>query len=249
MWAFVRTVLAVVGLVVSVAGCAAFAAAAVGVWWAKVEVNRRTDALEARANTATGAADHAVEFVREVIGQAEGDLKTARKNAANTPPEPVHPIVQMSAQRASQQLVGSVDRANTAVVTASDAVVVANAALELFDKDEELRDWFGVKPEQLAQTRTDLGSASQELKKARTVLGIPVAPGGAPTPEQLNAVEAALAQARGYTDQMGAVVATTRARVAETKQNVDKWVRRAAIGITLVGALAATGQFFAARFC
>ncbi len=247
MWAFVRTILAVVGLVVSAAGFAAFAAAAVGVWWAKAEVNRRTDALEARAHTATAAADHAVGFVRKVIEQARVDLDGARKNAA--PADPVHPFLQLSAQQASQRLAGSVDRASAAVVTASDAVVVANTALELFDRDEELQGWFGVKPEQLDQTRTDLGSATRELKVARTVLGIPVAPGATPTPEQLNAVESALTQASGLTDQMAGVVATTRARVAETKRRVDVWVRRAALGITLLGALAATGQFFAVRFC
>jgi hypothetical protein len=134
------------------------------------------------------------------------------------------------------------------VLTASDAVVVATTALELFDRDEELQRWFGVKPEQLAQTRTDLGAAGRDLKKARTVLGIPVAPGSAPTPEQLNAVEAALYQARTLTDQMSAKVADTRVRVADTKQRVDVWVRRAAIGATLTGALGASGQFFAARF-
>lgn len=249
MWRFLRTLGAVVGLLVAVAGFLAFAGAAVGVWWAKAETNRRTDALATRAHRATNTAGHAVEFVRRVIAQAEADLKVARQNAASLPAEPVHPFLQLSAQQASQQLAGSVDRAGAAVVTASDAVVVANTALELFGEDEQLQGWFGVKPEQLDQTRTDLGAATRELKKARTVLGIPVAPGDAPTPEQLNAVETALGQARGLTDRMETVVATTRARVAETKASVDRWVLRAAVATTLIGALAAAGQFFAARFC
>ncbi|MBP3959242.1 hypothetical protein J8F10_28695 [Gemmata sp. G18] len=249
MWALIRTVLAATGLLVSVTGFALFAGAAVGVWRVKSEVNKRTDALAARADTAVGAVDHAVTFVQEVIGQAEEDLKQARKSTEGMPPEPVNPIMRMGAQRASQELVGSVDRANAAVVAASDAVVVAKTALELFDKDEELQGWFGVKPEQLAQTRTGLGAATRDLKKAQTVLGIPIAPGAVPTPEQLNTIESALAQARGFTDQMGTVVATTRTRVAETKRSVDLWARWAALGVTLLGALAATGQFFTARFC
>lgn len=252
MWAFARALLAAAGLVVSLAGFAVFAAAAVGVWWAKGEANRRADALAGRADAATAAADHAVGFVRKVIDQADQELIDTRAQAAAMPAEPVHPVVLMSARQASQQLAGSVDRASAAVATASDAVVVADAALQLFADDEELKTWLGVKPEQLiqlSQTRSDLGAATRDLKKARTVLGIPVAPGGAPTPEQLNAVAQALAQARGYTDQMGVVVATTRARVAETKQTVDKWVLRAAVGTTLLGALAAAGQVFAARFC
>ena len=44
----------------------------------------------------------------------------------------------------------------------------------------------GVKPEQLAQTKTDLARASDELKQVRTVLGVPIGDGG-PTPEQLAA--------------------------------------------------------------
>ncbi len=249
MWALIRTVLATAGLLVSLAGFVLFAGAAVGVWRVKSEVNKRTDALAARADTATAAAEHAVGFVLEVIGQAEEDLKHARTSAANMPPEPVHPIMRIGAKRASQELVGSVDRANAAVVIASDAVVVAKTALEMFDKDEEIQSWFGVRPEQLTQTRTDLGTATNELKRAQTILGIPIAPGTTPTAEQLNTIELALTQAHGFTDQMATVVATTRTRVADTKRSVDLWAWRAAVGTTLIGALAAAGQFFMARFC
>lgn len=249
MWRFVRSVLAAVGLLVSVAGLLAFAGAAVGVWWAKAEANRRTDALAARANVATDAADHAVGFVRGVVAQAEEDLARARADTAAMPPEPVNPFLQIGALRASQELAGSVDRANAAVEIASDAAVVANTALELFDKDPQLQSWLRVRPGQVAQTRTDLSAATRDLNKARTVLGIPVAPGGAPTPDQLNTIENGLAQARELTDQLGAAVVATRAKVAETKQRADDWVRWTALGVTAFGALGAWGQFFAARFC
>ena len=247
MWRFVRAVVAAVGFVGSVAGFLLFVALAVGVWWAKAEANRRADALAARAHAAADTADHAVGFVRGVVTQAEADLARARE-ATPEPAEPVHPLVQIGAQQASHELAGSVDRANVAVATASDAVVVANTALELFDKDAQLQGWFGVRPEEVAYTRAELSAATRDLTKARTVLGIPVAAGGPPTAEQLNTIAAGLARARAFTDQMGAAVAGTRARVVETKVRVDRWVGRAAVAVTALGALAAAGQLLAARF-
>jgi hypothetical protein len=114
-------------------------------------------------------------------------------------------------------------------------VVVANTALELFDKDEQLQGWFGVRPEEVAYTRSELSAATRDLTKARTVLGIPFAPGGPPTAEQLNTIESGLARARAFTDQMGAAVDGTRARVEETKRRVDVWVRWAAVAVTAIG--------------
>jgi len=250
MWGVIRRLLAGVGLVVSVAGFLLFATAAVGVWKLKAETNRRTDALAERAHTAVNAADHAVDFVSKVIDQGDEDLKRARQQSprANEPQMAVNPFAQMAARQASEKLAGSVARANAAVVTASDAAVVAEAALELFGQEEEWKGWLGVKPDQLVQTRTGLDTASSELKQVRVLLGIPV-DGGTPTEEQLVTVETALNQARGFTDQLGKVVATARTRVDETKRSVDLWVLRAAILVTIVGVLGAAGQFFMARFC
>ncbi len=248
MWRVIRNLLAVVGLLVALASFAVFVAATISVWQMKVEVNRQTDALAIRAHAAVDAADHAVAFVSDVVTQAEGDLKKAR---AATPPsqEPVNPFVQLGARKASENLAGSVERANAAVVTASDAVVVAETALKLFGEDEQLKSWFGVKPEQLVQTKTDLGSASRELTNVRTILGIPISDGAPPSAEQLMTVESALTQARSLTNQMNNAVTTTRTRVNETKREVDKWVLRIAVGVTVVGVIAAFGQFFMARFC
>ena len=242
-----RRLLAVLGLVVSAAGFVAFAAAAVGVWWVKAETNRRTDAVTARAHTAVDAADRTVAFVRGVIAQADKELEEARKTPA--PAQPVNPLVQITARRASQNLAGSVERASGAVVTASEAAVVAKAALELFEENAELKGWFGVNPEQLVQTQAGLEAASRELRNVRTLLGIPIDAGGQPTAEQLVTVESALKQASGFTDQMGTVVATARTRVDEAKRAVDLWVLRAALAVTGIGAVGAAGQFFMARFC
>lgn len=247
MGSVVRRLSAVIGLVVSAAGFAVFAGAAAGVWWVKAETNRRTDAVAVRAHAAIGTADHAVAFVREVIQQADTDLAHAR--AAAPVAEPVNPFVQLTARRASQDLAGSVERANGAVVTASDAAVVAQAALEVFGDDDQLKKWFGVKPEQLTQTRAGLGDASRELRNVRTLLGVPLGAGSQPTAEQLGTVESALNQAREFTDQMGTTVASARTRVDETKRAVDLWVLRVALLTTLVGAVGAAGQFFMARFC
>jgi hydrogenase maturation protease len=250
MWAVFRRLLAGVGLLVAVAGFLLFATAVVGVWKLKAETNRRTDELAERAHSAISAADHAVTFVSNVITQANDDLKTAREQSppAVDPMAPTNPFTQIVARQASEKLAGSVQRANAAVVTASDAAVVAEAALQLFGEQKEWKDWFGIKPEQLAQTQTQLMSASGELKQVRTLLGIPVA-GGAPSAEALMTVETALNQARSFTDQMSNVVTNARKQVDETKQAVDLWVLRVAIAVTLIGVLGAVGQFFMARFC
>jgi|GEM_PF-6033340 len=249
MWGVIRRVFAVVGVVIAVSGFIAFLVAAVGVWWLKAEANRRTDELAAKAHKAVNAADHAVVFVREVVDQADQDLRVARTQPQTKPPTHVNPFVQISARQESNNLAGSLQRANAAIITASDAVEIAKTAVHLFGEDEELKEWLGVKPEQLVQTRTSLGMASQELQRVRTVLGLPIAEAGQPTNEQLMAMKAALDQARGFTNEMNEVVVTARTRVNETKTAVDMWVRRVAIGVTAIGVLGALGQFFMARFC
>lgn len=250
MWNIVSRLLALVGLVISVAGFTVFTSAAIGVWRVKAETNRRTSEIAAQAHTAVDAADRTVKFVDEVIDAARDDLTRAKNAPPVAPREPVNPFLQLTARQASQNLVGSVERVNTAVVTASEAAVVVKAALDLFSNDQELnglRDWLGVQPEQLAQTRTSLNSASLELGKVRTILGVPA--NGGPTQEELVTVESALAQARSFTEQMGKVVATARAKVDETKRTIDLWVLRVALLVTFVGGVGAAGQFFMARFC
>jgi hydrogenase maturation protease len=251
MWAIVRCVLAVTGLLVAVAGFAVFVGAAVGVWKVKAETNRRTDALAVKAHEAMNTADQGVGFVHKVIDQADQDLERARKKKPAAPAEPVNPFLQLTARKASADLAGSVERANTAVVTAADAAAVAQAALQVFGEKSELpalKEWLGVKPEQLAQTRGHLENATRELNQVRTVLGVPLGEGG-PTQEQLRTVESGLAQARELTNQVGQVVATARTQVDETKRSVDLWALRVALGVTLVGGVGAVGQFFMARFC
>jgi hypothetical protein len=246
MWVVCR-LLAALGLVVAVVGFVGFISAVVSVWKLKTEVNQRTEALAGQAHTAINAADRAIEFVREVIAQSQSDLTEARQRRADAPQQPVNPFLQLSARRASENLAGSVERANAALVTASDAAVVAEAALNVFGEEKELKAWLGIKPEQLAQTKTDLGNATRELKSVRTILGVPV--DCQLTAEQLVTVESSLNRAGGFTEQMGKVVATARTRVDETKRTVDLWVLRVAVGVSLVGVLGAAGQFFMARFC
>ena len=246
-----RRVFAVFGLLVALAGFGVFVGAAVVVWKVKAETNRRTEALATKAHEAVNAADHAVAFVSDVIDKGKKDVENARKETPAAPKQPVNPFLQLTARRASEDLAGSVERASVAVVTASDAAAVAKAALAVFGEEsqlQELKGWLGVKPEQLEQTRNGLNRASSELKQVQSVLGVPVGDGGL-TSEQLVTVESALTQARDLTNQMGTVVATARVRVDETKRAVDLWALRVAVGVTLIGAVGAAGQFFMARFC
>ena len=206
-------------------------------------MNQQANTLSKRANDAGDEADRAVDFVRNVIGRAKSDLEATRKHAIEHPTRPVSFFEQIAARKASHELAGSVDRAHVAVITASDAVVVAEAGLQVFEKNDELQQLFGVQPGQVDATKTTLDKAASELHKAKSVLG------GEPTHEQLNAVDGALRQASGFTDELGRVVTTVRGRVNETKSMVDRWAWRITVATTLMCLLAAVGQVFLARFC
>ncbi len=243
-----RPALSLFGLLVACAGLGLFVAIGVYSWTLKAEVNRQTAVLAERANTAGDAADHAVRFVGEVIDQADKDLAGARSRAGDPPRRPINPFVQVAARQASQDLAGSVERAHVAVVTASDAVKVAQSALKVFEDSDEIKHLFNVHPEQMDATRSTLGNVAGELRQAQTVIG--TVPGADdPTPEQLNAVGSALEQARTFTDELAKVVTTARSRVNDVKTTVDRWTLRVALATTLVCALAAVGQVFLARFC
>jgi hydrogenase maturation protease len=177
-----RTVMAVFGMAIALIGIILFVAIGTYIWTLKAEVNRQTSYLMTRANDAGNAANHAIDFVREVIGKAEADLAVARFHAVDfQPQQPVNPFIQMTARKASQDLAGSVERAHGAMVTASDAVVVADAALELFNEHPELKRLFGVEPTQVDATKYALWKASTELRQAKNILGvIPLAPGKCP---------------------------------------------------------------------
>jgi hydrogenase maturation protease len=244
-----RTFLSLVGLLIACVGIGLFVAIGVYVWPLKTEVNRQTTALAAQASRAGDAADNAVGFVRKVIGQAGEDLKEARKAAATVQPATqVNPLEAMIARKATQDLAGSVERAHGAVTTASDAVVVAQAALEVFNNNEPLQQFFGVNSQQMEATTRTLGNVTNDLRQARTVLGVPFG-NNTLTQEQLNAVDNALSQASGFTDEMANVVTAARTRVNDAKTTADKWAVRIAVATSVLCALAAVGQVFFARFC
>lgn len=244
----VRQLLAVTGLALGLAGIGLFLAVGVWAWHLKAEVNRQTEYLAGQANRAGAAADHAIKFVGEVIQKAHADLAVARRQAPSAP-EPVSPLVRVAARQASHQLAGDVERVIGAVVAASDAVVVVDAALDVVSDDQGLKQLFGVRPEQVSEVRGTLGSVADELRKARSVLGVPVGDGPLPTAEELDAVNAALRLADGVREEMARVVEVARQRVNGTRRTIDLWAVRAAVGATALCALGMLGQFFLARFC
>ncbi len=245
-----RRLFSIVGLLLALAGCGMFIAIGIQVWYVKAEVNRQTNELAQRANAAGDSADRAINFVGDVIGTAKGELANTR-NQTNLPePERVNPFVRMAARQAAVDLTGSVDRTLGAVVTASNTVGVAEAALEMLSSDQRLEKVFGVHPDQLHQTQNTLASVSGELRKARSILGIPIGTGGdLPSNEQLNAVEEALHMADNFRVEMTRIVGMARTRVNETKRLIDMWAFRLTLAVTIVSVIGAVGQFFFARYC
>ncbi|MCE9565076.1 MAG: hypothetical protein K8U57_23845 [Planctomycetes bacterium] len=245
-----RRLFALTGLLFALAGSGMFVALAIAAWKIKAEVERETNDLATRANAAGDEADRAINFVGKVIETAQADLNAARVPVSAPEHIRVNPLVQMSARQTSINLAGSLERALGAVTTASDTVVVVNAALQLASGSEQFEKMFGVRPDQIAQTQTALGSVAGELREARSILGIPVSSSGEPaTVEQLDAVDNALRLAGRFREEMSKIVGDARKRVNETKQQIDLWAWRLAVAVTALSVVGTVGQFFLARFC
>lgn len=244
----IRSFFAWFGLVFSCLGMLLFLALGIWIWTLKTEVDRQSEALTSRANKTLASADEGIGLVRRIIEKAESDLDRTRSESFGQIPPPVDPLLSLTAQKASQDLAGSVDRAHNAVVLASEAVVVADAALDVVGDFPELKKLLGVKPEQLDATKTTLGNVSSELQKAKGVLGVSPSADGVPTYEQLHAVDDALRNAKDFTNEVSKVVDSTRSRINETKQKLELWTWRGAMGTSLISALGLFGQLFMASY-
>ena len=242
-----RRFLSLVGVLVALGGIGLFVFVGIQVWRVKAEVNRQARYLAAKAHAAGDATDRAISFVRQVLAEARGKLPFVRPAAG--PAGAVSPILRLTARQASQELLGSVERAQGAVLAAADAVVVANAALNVAaagDHLDELDKLFGLSPEHLSQSRAALVSISSELQNAQGILG---ATPESLTAEQVRAVNAALDQATDLTDRLSAVVVNARTRVDQAKAEVDRWARWGSYGATGLAVLGGLGQLFMLRFC
>lgn len=239
---------ALIGLFAAGAGVLLFLGISVGVWWVRAEVFRQTAYLATRAEAAGRAADNTIAFVRQALDRAEADLAAARAEIPPPSHPPVNPLVQLAARQASLQLAGSVQRAQGAVEAASDAVTIADAVLDVVDEFPELKQLFGVEQAHLDRTRYALGQIAEDIRRARTMLGIPI-DRSIFTLEELNMIDAALRQTRYYTDEMDRVVRTARERVASLRSRVEWWADRLSVAVSAVAVWAAVGQVFWARFC
>jgi hypothetical protein len=247
----VRSVLAAAGFLLAITGIGVFVSLGYMVWVVRVEADRQLAAAHAKAELAAAAAAHTLALVREVIDRAGQDLAAARTEAALHPQkENVNPLVRVVVREQARNLPGKVEQARDAVSTASDAVVVASAALNVFSQLPTEGEPFGVSPAQVQTARNQLDQVASDLKSARVVLGVPVpGPGGPATEEQLSAVDDALSRARTVTDELEGVLGRIRGRVAEVRTAAQLWAWRAAVGITALASLATLGQVFMARAC
>ncbi|MBA4189744.1 MAG: hypothetical protein C0467_17295 [Planctomycetaceae bacterium] len=245
-----RRLSSLVGLILSLVVAGVFIAICIQVWYVKAEVNRQTADLAVRANAAGDAADRAITIVGDVITKAKSDLGDTRSKVVAPEPIRVNHFMQMAARQASINLTGSLERTLGAVVTASDTVVVAEAALDIVTANPQLEKVFGINPDQIQQTRVTLGAVAGELRQAQSILGIPISPNGElPTAEQLEAVDTALRMADGFKAEMARIVGVARARVNETKRLIDLWTWRLTMAATILCGFGAVGQCFVARFC
>jgi hypothetical protein len=247
----IRPVLAAAGLLLALAGIGVFVALGYEVWHVRREADVQLAAAHAKAELAAAAAAHTLAIVRDVLDRAGQDLAAARTEAALHPQKAdVNPLVRMVVHEQARNLPGKVEHARDAVGTASDAVVVASAALSVFSQFPTEGQVIGVSPEQIHAARSQLDQVAGELKSARVVLGVPVPrPDGPATDEQLSAVDDALARARAITGELDRVLGQVRSQVAEVLAKAELWAWRGAVAVTALSALAALGQVFMARAC
>lgn len=234
------------GLILGLAGFVAFIGIGVGVWIGKREADRQLASNVEKAHRAGDIASNVVTLVRQIISRAKESLAAARAESLLPPGDEQDPFVRLAVWKAKRELPGQVDKARDAVSMASDAVVVAGAVLDVFDERKPDEVVLGVKQQDLKAARTQLDSASSELKNARGILGLEI-PGA--TAEQLNQVDRALATATDVTNQVDRAVTEARNKVDELRNKAEKWSLRAAIGTTCLAALAALGQVFLVRAC
>ena len=245
-------VVAGVGLAVAVAGYGAFTAFGIAAWATRAEVDRQAAVLSGQAVSATEVVARAISLVRQVIRRAEEGLVEARAEAEKPqPPKPVNPLVTIGLRQATRDLPGRVELARDAVVTASDAVVVAEAALDVLAQHPEVGERFGVQVHALHASRAQLDTAANDLRGARTFFGVPI-PGQelAPiSPDLLRAVDESLTQAKGYADALEQALDVAREKIRTTKARTLTWSRRLAVGATVLAALGATGTVFMGVAC
>jgi hypothetical protein len=242
-----RKLLAAFGLVLGVAGFLGFTGIAVGTWYAKREADRELRNAMEKAHQAADVAARFIGLIREMIARANASLATARADSAVQPATgQSDPLVSVAVWKAKRELPGEVERARDAVGIASEAVVVAGAALDVFGEHKTEESAYGVKPQDLDTARSQLDSAASGLKNARTVLGVsfPTA-----TPEQLSQVEKALELATQVTDQSDRAVTEARGKVDRINGQAQRWAMRGALSLSGIAALAALGQVFLVRAC
>lgn len=246
----IRSVLSALGLIVALAGMGLFAGAGAYVWTLRAETLQQTEMLAERAHAAGDVAEEVIRLIREIIARAQAGLAAARTDPAKlTAGKEPDPLVRFALAKAKRDLPHEVERARDAVSIASEALVVAGAAVDVFEERPGDGSSLGIRPEDMRAARMQLDTAANELGSARSILGIPIPSDGSATPEQLTQVEDALQRAEGVADQMDGALAQARAKVNHAREQVESWSLRVAIGITAAAILAALGQFFMARAC
>lgn len=243
-----RKLLAATGLLLGIAGFIIFLALAVGTWVVRRDADREVAAAAEKAHQAGDVAARVIVLIREVIARANASLNAARSETMQLTPEAEQdPLVRMAMWKAKRDLPGEVEKARDAVGIASETVIVAGAALEVFGEQHHDEAALGVEQGGLQAARTQLDDAARELKNARTVLGVSI-PGSA-TPEQLTRVDQALTLATQVTDQSDRALVKLRSRVDKVQQQAEWWSLRAAIAISALSGLAGLGQVFLVRSC
>jgi len=222
---------------------AAFVALAVGVWFAAAEAGRRADFLFGEALAAIDRAKPLTKAVRETVDAAHLELQDARPPA----PADVPAVQKMILRSALKETPGRVAAASRAADGLGDLLVVAHAALTAVDDlpgadKKDLGDLEGL--------RQKVSAAAESLHKADGVLrAVGGKPDAAVAAEDVNKIEAALADARVAAVAVDDKLDGTRSRIAALRTQLPDWLAYATWAIAGLSVMGALGQVALIRRC
>jgi hypothetical protein len=230
----------VVLFILATFGLIAFLAIAVGSWYAKAAAERELAIVEARVSLLLDRGTAVAGVVEDVAKNAQADLRRARSDPAAQDPNAVNGIQGFVLRTALSGMPDKVRQALVAANVASEAMIVAHAAL---DTTADLPGGPAFDPAEIDRLQTRLNAASKSLQSADAMLRSAdptIAKSIKPDDVQFidNALTEGLAVAKDVQERLGVF----RGRLVETGERVRLYLKWATWAVCALAVLAAIGQ-------
>lgn len=225
----------------SVAGLIAFLTIGTACWRVRDLVFERTESAVARISTALRTGNEVAGAVVSAIDRSEAELQRARQETKSQPTPPsLQGLDGFVLRTTLSSMPDRVKQALTASNMASEALVIANAALDTTG------DWPGRLPvssgelqtfkKRLDATSASLANAEQILRSADPRVAEAI------RPDDVRVINEALVQGRDVAVEAGERLRDLQARLHEANERFRSYVHGATWGIFTLAVLGAAGQ-------